>query len=101
MKGYDVLMQNFKNGINASKELMEFIKERSLVEESYSKSLHRLHKSMSQVPEANLGCVIICVSVYFSSVPCWCVIQASCSCVLGDDFIVAWFSVICTSSAVN
>jgi hypothetical protein len=55
LKGFDVLMQNLKNGINASKEMMEFMKERSSIEDAYSKSIHRLNKTLSQVPEANLG----------------------------------------------
>lgn len=42
--GYDILYQNMKYGLNASKELSEFLRERSAVEETNSKLLAKLAK---------------------------------------------------------
>ncbi|CAL8104816.1 unnamed protein product [Orchesella dallaii] len=42
--GFEALYQNMKYGLTATKELVDFLKERSSVEESYSKSLTKLAK---------------------------------------------------------
>lgn len=51
--GFDVLYHNMKYGNNASCKLVEFIRERSAVEEVYAKSLLKLGKSATSV--AQLG----------------------------------------------
>ncbi|XP_028162632.1 F-BAR domain only protein 2 [Ostrinia nubilalis] len=48
--GYDILYQNMKYGLIASKELSEYLRERSNIEESNSKSLAKLAK------QANSNC---------------------------------------------
>ncbi|XP_066915204.1 F-BAR domain only protein 2-like [Clytia hemisphaerica] len=64
--GFDVLQQNFKLGLNASKEFADFLKERSNIEESYSKSLLKLaHKCAAA--NNNVG--------IFE--PCWKFLQSS------------------------
>ncbi|XP_020617713.1 F-BAR domain only protein 2-like [Orbicella faveolata] len=51
--GFDVLYHNMKYGNNASCKLVEFVRERSAVEEVYAKSLLKLGKSATSV--AQLG----------------------------------------------
>ena len=55
LKGYDILLQNHKASATASKELMEYLKDRAAVEETYVKSLQRLHKTLLQVTEPAVG----------------------------------------------
>ncbi|KAK2550144.1 F-BAR domain only protein 2 [Acropora cervicornis] len=49
--GFDVLYHNMKYGNNASFKLVEFVRERSTVEEVYAKSLLKLAKSATQVSQ--------------------------------------------------
>lgn len=49
--GFDVLYHNMKYGNNASCKLVEFLRERSAVEEVYAKSLLKLAKSATQVTQ--------------------------------------------------
>ncbi|XP_032794254.2 LOW QUALITY PROTEIN: F-BAR domain only protein 2 [Daphnia magna] len=54
--GFDVLYHNMKYGLVASKELAEFLRERSSLEESYSKQLGKLAKqcgSSTSIAAAN------------------------------------------------
>jgi len=64
--GFDVLQQNFKLGFSASKEFGEFLKERSSIEETYSKSLLKLANKCS-VANNNIG----------TFEPCWKFLQSS------------------------
>ncbi|XP_057299854.1 F-BAR domain only protein 2-like [Hydractinia symbiolongicarpus] len=64
--GFDVLQQNFKLGLNASKEFSEFLKERSGIEETYSKSLVKLVNRCSSA-NSHIG----------SFEPCWKFLQTS------------------------
>lgn len=64
--GFDVLHHNFKHSLNASKEFGEFLKERSSIEETYSKSLLKLANKCS----ASNGSVGV-----FE--PCWRFLQGS------------------------
>ncbi|XP_053557408.1 F-BAR domain only protein 2 isoform X1 [Bombina bombina] len=45
--GFDVLYHNMKHGQISTKELSEFIRERSTIEEAYSRSMSKLAKSAS------------------------------------------------------
>ncbi|XP_075694209.1 F-BAR domain only protein 2 isoform X2 [Rhinoderma darwinii] len=45
--GFDILYHNMKHGQISTKELSEFIRERSSIEESYSRSMTKLAKSAS------------------------------------------------------
>lgn len=49
--GFDVLYHNMKYGNNASCKLVEFVRERSAVEEVYAKSLLKLAKSATPVTQ--------------------------------------------------
>lgn len=49
--GFDVLYHNMKYGNNASCKLVEFVRERSAVEEVYAKSLLKLAKSATSVTQ--------------------------------------------------
>jgi len=64
--GFDVLHANFKQGINASKEFLDYIKERISVEETYAKSLQKV---ANKCPTAfgHIG----------SFEPCWKFVQSS------------------------
>lgn len=63
--GYDVLYQNMKFGLNASKEFSDFLRERSNIEESNSKLLTKLAK------QANGGCM------QGTFAPMWAVLRSS------------------------
>ena len=55
LKGYDILLHNHKASTNASKELMDYLKDRAAVEEAYVKALQRMHKTLLQVTEPAVG----------------------------------------------
>ncbi|XP_050678615.1 F-BAR domain only protein 2 [Leptidea sinapis] len=63
--GYDILYQNMKYGLIASKELSEYLKERSNLEESNSKLLSKLAK------QANSNCA------HGTFAPFWTVLKCS------------------------
>merc|ERR1711937_373393 len=64
--GFDVLQQNFKLGFTASKEFGEFLKERSSIEETYSKSLLKLANKCASANQ-HVG----------TFEPCWKFLQSS------------------------
>ena len=47
--GFDVLLGNMKQGLTASKEFQELLKERSNYEEAFSKSLKRLTDKVTTI----------------------------------------------------
>ena len=47
--GYDVLLLNMKQGVAASKEFHDIMRERANYEEAFSKSLRRLSEKASTV----------------------------------------------------
>ena len=55
LKGYDILLHSHKASASASKELMEYLKDRAAVEEAYVKALQRMHKTLAQVTEPAVG----------------------------------------------
>ena len=55
LKGYDILLHNHKASTTASKELMDYLKDRAAVEEAYVKALQRMHKTLLQVTEPAVG----------------------------------------------
>eukprot|EP00794_Sanderia_malayensis_P007862 gene7862-8712_t len=64
--GFDTLHTNYKQGLTATKEFLDFVKERATVEETYAKALQKLaHKCTTSF--GHIG----------SFEPCWKFIQAS------------------------
>lgn len=55
LKGYDILLHYHRASTTASKELMDYLKDRAAVEEAYVKSLQRMHKTLLQVTEPAVG----------------------------------------------
>ena len=55
IRGYDILMHNFRAGTNSSKEMVELLKEISAAEETYAKMLQKVGKTYSHVADSAVG----------------------------------------------
>ncbi|XP_065903743.1 F-BAR domain only protein 2-like isoform X2 [Dysidea avara] len=54
-QGYEVLLHAMKSQITATKELMDYIKERAGVEDVHGRNLSKLHKQIHHVSEGTMG----------------------------------------------
>jgi F-BAR domain only protein len=54
-QGFDVLYHNMKHGQKSCNDFIEFVKERMLVEENYSKQLGKLSRQVAAYPPLGYG----------------------------------------------